>query len=227
MEPWNRLIDALGDAAAQLKLGPGATPRAIKAAEQELGFALPDDYRAWLAIANGQALHGLSILPNGGWLISLERLLDQWRYERGHDLEDADYAAIDVTQDRDRIRSFIFHPRRLVIGGAAHLDYDNTLLDLIPGPAGTVGQVIVFITECDYVTLAPGLGAFFDRVAELVEARQLAPRPQEDDLGPALFSADGGTWNALVRGDKPRSRIKVKKAVANKLPVAKKPAKKR
>ncbi len=56
MEPWKRLIDALGPDAERLKLNPGATAKAIKAAEGELGFALPADYRAWIALANGQAL---------------------------------------------------------------------------------------------------------------------------------------------------------------------------
>jgi cell wall assembly regulator SMI1 len=217
VKSWKRLITALGDDAARLKLRPPASQKTIAKAEKTLGMRLPEDYRSWLAIANGQEVGGLSILPNGNWLIPLERVIDEWSYQRGFDLDD--YDGITETQDGDRIRWFVFHPKRIVIAGAEHLDYDNDLLDLIPGPAGTVGQLIVFVTECDFVVLAPSFGAYLDRVAELLEAGTLTPRLFNDGELMGLGTEDGRVWNYLARGEKPpRSRIKARKTKAKAAP---------
>ncbi len=51
MQSWAGLIEALGDTAARLQLRPGANEGAITAAEAVIGYRLPADYRAWLAIA--------------------------------------------------------------------------------------------------------------------------------------------------------------------------------
>ena len=222
MEAWKRLTTALGAHAAKLQLRPGASAKAIKVAERKIGQRLPEDYRAWLAIADGQEVGGLSIMPNGNWLISLARMLETWEWERRFDLDD--YDSIAGAQDRERIRSFVFHPGRLVVAGSRFLDYDNNLLDLVPGPAGTAGQLIVFVTECDYVVLAPSLTAYFDRVADLLGTGKLAPHTFED--GDALAAPERGVWNWLARGEKPyRSRTTKPKPKAK--PKAKPKPKKR
>lgn len=209
MESWHRLVRALGPAESRLRLRPPATEAALRAAERAIGRALPADVRAWLAIADGQEPGGLSILPNGSWLISLDRLVEKYQHERQYDLPDDEVAAITMTMDRDRIRHFVYHPRRITIAGAHNLDYDNYLIDGIPGPTGTIDQVIVFVTECDFVTLAPSLAVLFDRIAALVEAGTVAVHPDPDIDAEALLPPEPGVWNWLVRGDKPyRARIK-------------------
>ncbi len=206
MRTWRRLIEALGPDAARLGLRKGATETSIVAAETFLNTRFPADYRAWLSIADGQEIESLSILPTGGWLISLDRLLEKWTDERKHDLEDYDDPE---THGGGAIRPFVYHPRRITIGGARFLDYDNTLLDLVPGPDGVEGQVINFVTECDFVVLAESFDAYLDRVAELIETQQLVVG--EDEYGAACLVADQDErWdNLLVK--KQRRRTKAKK----------------
>jgi cell wall assembly regulator SMI1 len=227
MESWYRLSRAIGPAVDRLGLRPPVSAKALEAAEQEIGRPLPSEYRAWLQIADGQEPDSLSILPNGSWFISLDRLVEQYQHERRFDLPDAEVAGITMTMDRERIRYFVFHPQRVTIAGARFLDYDNFLIDGIPGPAGTVDQVIVFVTECDFVVVAPSLSTYFDRVAELVETARLSPQPDPDLDGESLRAAEAGVWTWLVRGDKPyRSRIKPPRKQARK-PAAKKPSAKK
>lgn len=199
---WRRLIDALGPDAQRLGLRHGATETSIVAAETLMNVRFPPDFRAWLSIADGQEIDSLSILPTAGWLISIDRLLEKWVDERQYDLEDYDDPE---TRGAGAIRPFVYHPRRITIGGAQYLDYDNTLLDLIPGPDGVSGQVINFVSECDFVVLAECFDAYLDRVAELLEAKQLVVG--ESEYGsPCLNAATHeGRWEDLLRPKKRRA----------------------
>lgn len=47
---WSRLVAALGVHAGDLRLREGATDLALSLVEAELGWRLPDDYRAWLRV---------------------------------------------------------------------------------------------------------------------------------------------------------------------------------
>ncbi|MBN2369138.1 MAG: hypothetical protein JXO72_01480, partial [Vicinamibacteria bacterium] len=42
-------------------------------------------------------------------------------------------------------------------------------LDFTPGPAGVAGQVIMDITECEFIVLATNFHAFLSRYLELLE----------------------------------------------------------
>jgi cell wall assembly regulator SMI1 len=195
-------VNALGGAAERLQLLPGAREEEIAVVEGVMQRRLPDEYRAWLAIANGQEPGGLSILPSSGWFASLPRVLEQWRHERAFDLEE--YAIVQ-TQDHERIRFFVFHPYRITIGGSAYLDGHNTVLDLIPGPAGNVGQLLDCVTECDFVVIGTSLAQYFDRVAALVEMGKLAPQTLEEIEWLAPVETPG-RWEWLVRGERRRRR---------------------
>jgi len=196
MEAWNRLVRALGPAAAELALRPGATETDLVATEVMLGHKLPADYRAWLAVANGQEPVGLSILPGGGWLISHDRVIEQWTHERGFDLDPDDYDAA-PGEDDERVRPFVFHPRRITIGGWQMLDGDNTLIDLVPGPTGTEGQVMTFVTECEFEVIGASFGAFLAGVAQLVEEHALVPLMVDDAF--RLTTPDGAwSWEHLL-----------------------------
>lgn len=197
MDGWTRLVRALGPAAAQLGLRAPATETDLVATEVMLGHRLPTDYRAWLALANGQDAAGLSILPRGGWLVSHDRVIEQWTHERGFDLNAEDYDAAPGEPD-DPVRPFVFHPRRITIGGWHFLDGDNTLLDLVPGPAGTEGQVITSVSECEFVVVGKSFDAFLDAVGALVERGALGPQMVGDAL--RLTTPDGAwSWEHLVR----------------------------
>lgn len=197
MEAWTRLIRALGPAAAELGLRPPATETDLVATEVMVGHTLPADYRAWLAIANGQDSTGLSILPRGGWLVQHDRVIEQWTHERGFDLDGDDYDAA-PGEHEERVRPFVFHPRRITIGGWELLDGDNTLIDLVPGPAGTKGQIVVSVTECDFEVIGASFGAFLHGVAQLVEAGTLSPQMVGDAL--RLSTPDGAwSWERLLR----------------------------
>lgn len=205
MRTCRRLIEALGPTAARLGLRKGASETSLVAAETLMNAKLPSDYRAWLAISDGQEIESLSILPTGGWLVSVDRLLEQWTYERQFDLEDYE---IPHTQDRDRIRSFVFHPRRITIGGAQFLDYDNTVLDLVPGPAGTEGQLIDFVSESDFTVVAPSFDAYLDRIAELVETKQLVVGTNDEDHLALVAPDQGDRWYSLLVPTKSRTKAK-------------------
>lgn len=207
MRTWRRLIDALGSDARRLGLRKGATETSILAAEMLMNVRFPADYRAWLAIADGQETESLSILPTAGWLISIDRLLEKWIADRRYDLEDYDAPE---THGGGAIRPFVYHPRRITIGGATFLDYDNTLLDLVPGPDGVEGQVINFVSECDFVVLADSFDAYLDRVAELLETEQLVVGVNEYD-SPCLNAVTREErWDDLLRPKKRRSTAKKK-----------------
>lgn len=197
MEAWSRLVRALGPAAAELALRPRATETDLVATEVMLGHKLPADYRAWLAIADGQTTTGLSILPRGGWLISHDRVIEQWTHERGFDLDGEDYDDA-PGEDDERVRPFVFHPRRITIGGWESLDGDNTLIDLVPGPAGTEGQIMTFVTECDFEVIGTSFAAFLTGVAALVEDGALSPQMVGDAF--RLSTPDGDwSWEHLLR----------------------------
>jgi cell wall assembly regulator SMI1 len=197
MEAWTRLVRALGPVAAELALRPPATETDLVATEVMVGHRLPPTYRAWLSVADGQEPTGLSILPRGGWLISHDRVIEQWTHERGFDLDSDDYDAASG-EDDELVRPFVFHPRRLTIGGWELLDGDNTLIDLIPGPAGTEGQLITSVTECDFEVIGRSFGAFIDSVAQLVERGTLSPLMVDDAL--RLTTPDGAwSWEHLLR----------------------------
>lgn len=194
MRTWRRLIAALGPSADRLGLRKGATETSIVAAETLMAARLPSDYRAWLAIADGQETEALSILPTGGWLVSIDRMLERWTHERNFDLEDDDTE----TQDDDRVRWLVFHPKRIPIGGWYDLEGDTTVMDLIPGPAGTKGQLMDYVSECEFEVIATSFDAYLDRIAELVETKLLVV--VETASGPQLAPPGrAGRWEWLVR----------------------------
>ena len=210
LQTWHRLAAALGDDAARLRRGPGVDEERIVAAEGILGVRLPADYRAWLQLHDGQQLdmvegvEGLSVLPGGAaWFVPLDRVLAHWQWERSFDLDD--YDSIHETQDQKRVRFFVGHPRRITVAGSANLDGGNFVLDLIPGPNGTPGQLLEMTSECDFEVIGDSVSAYFDRIAELLEVGKLVVTT--DDNGyETLVMPQGGDVRRLVRGQRQRPR---------------------
>src|SRR5215216_8159346 len=115
--------------AGTLILAPGATSEEISRLENEIGFALPDDLRASLALHNG-SLNG-GFLLNYGELLSVEQILYwhrtfwQWQTDEQWGLAEGGY---DVEYAEDSIKHIWWNPLRLPLtdnsGDAAMADFD-------------------------------------------------------------------------------------------------------
>jgi len=167
---WSRILSCLGEHASTLSLRPGASDAQIAEAEVALGVELPPDYRAWLRLHDGQdhVENQIEWLPAGGRLLPLAVTVARWRDEQ--EWVEPDDEGYQYEQDDMRIRCVVQHPRRIVVAGNQWGDGDNTYLDLIPGIAGTVGQVIVAVTECDFEVVGSSFLDFLERWAAAFEA---------------------------------------------------------
>jgi cell wall assembly regulator SMI1 len=191
MESWRRLITALGDAAPRLRLRPPATEAAIAGAEALFERPLPAPYRAWLAIADGQEPDALSVLPQGGWFYPLATVVETWLGEAKFHVRELD----DEPAPPDAlVRPVVFHPTRITIGGD-ELALREPVLDLWPGPRGTVGQVLSLVSECDFAVIGTSLDDLFTRTANLVLGGQLYPR---DVDGAEMLVRTSPSWVDLV-----------------------------
>lgn len=175
MTSWQRLVRALGDRVALLGLRRPATETQLVAAETMMALRLPRDYRDWLAQSDGQESGAFSILPRGGWFASIDRVVSEWVFHRNFDAPELD------TTDDALVRYTVYDPKRVTIGGWEHLGGDSVVLDLLPGPRGTPGQLLTLYTECDFAVIGTSLADYFDRVAVLIERGTLTPELLEDN----------------------------------------------
>lgn len=158
--------------AFDLRLRPPASEDAIAALERTLGRPMPRDVRDLLRLADGQdedfVDQDLTWLPSAR-LLSVEAIERSWADARPWDRE----LETEALQDEGRIRRLVRHPAWLPIAGDAEA---NLFLDLAPGPKGTVGQLIEFVSESELEVIAPLLGAFFATYARLIEEGALIIR---------------------------------------------------
>lgn len=202
---WQRLVQALGPAGLTLRPRPGRAD--VKPVEDQLGLRLPDDYRAWLALHDGEdhVPGRVEYLPGGGFLlpadVTLRRWADQQEWFQGDD--DTGLASF---QDDDRIRNVVFHARRVMIASNRYGDGDNTFLDFCPGPSGTAGQVIVATSECDFEVVGASFEDFLRRLATALETGRLEVRPARGGNGPQVVARGGGSgrWESVLRDVTPR-----------------------
>lgn len=168
---WQRLEQFFTAQQWPVALRPGATGAEIAAAEAALGLPLPADLRASLQIHDGedwqQWRQCIRWMIHDTFLLSLDEILSHWNLQQTYYAQWGEEFG-DEYQDEDRIRNVIFHPRRIPI--AMNLDEESGLwLDFTPGPAGVAGQVIMDITECEFIVLASTFHAFLARYLELLE----------------------------------------------------------
>lgn len=180
-EVWKRITTCLGEHASSLKLRDGASEVAIAELEQALGLELPADYKAWLRLHDGEDdVNGrVEWLPAWGRLLPIAVTLERWRDEQEWAQTDDD-EAFGYLMDDERIRGVVKHAKRIVIAGNRWGDGDNTYLDLIPGPKGMVGQVIVATSECDFELVGTSFLDFLTRWASAFEAGTLTVRTGGD-----------------------------------------------
>ena len=167
--PWPALEAALPDD-VRADLRPGAS--GLDAAERDLGLALPADVRAAYAVHDGQRgdapglVVGLRLLP-------LSDAVAEWRKWRDVMETTPDLAALGVEADSaGAVRAETANPRWVPIAddGAGN----HVAVDLDPGPAGTLGQLITFgADEPSRHVVAPSLAAFFEWLAEAYASGQV------------------------------------------------------
>lgn len=155
-----------------LDLAPGLSEEALTAAEAKLGAPLPAGYRASLALHDGQTSfasggRGLPWMAGCAPLAPLAKVLEQWAEVQSLA---AEFPPPDALEDADRVRSGTYRAQRIPIAGTPYWDGDTTYLDLDPGPAGTSGQLITLVSECDFVTLGPSFESALARWVEALES---------------------------------------------------------
>lgn len=98
------------------------------------------------------------------------------------------------------MRWLVFHPKRIPSGGWYDLEGDTTVIHLIPVPRASRGNSWIIRQRVRLQAIATSFDVYLDRVAQLVEKRQLVV--VETDSGPQLNVPDGtGRWEWLVRGE--------------------------
>lgn len=168
---WARL-EAWFAKKSQLSLGlrPGVKEKQLVAAEKALGVKLPEDFKASLRIHDGQE-PGCDVtwLPFAQQLGSLDSLVSCWKDDRKY-FDDKEMAQrLDWLDDGKRVRQVHLHPQHIPFAGSRYWDYGRLLLDFIPGPKGTTGQVIAR-DDIDFVFVSPSYGAFLEQVVKQLES---------------------------------------------------------
>ena len=174
------------------RLNPPASEAAIDTAQAACGVVFPNDLRTLYRRADGDAegepcfFFGLQFLP-------LDRLVEEWRcWERvlTDDPGINDLIGFQTSTPPDAIAE------RYVDRGRIPFAYDwggNHLgVDLNPGPAGSVGQIINFgRDESDKFVIAPSLGEFMHWYADNLEEGNV--------VVPSV--GDPSTWDQFVIAD--------------------------
>ncbi len=138
-ELWNRLKTWLEQNAPELleTLQPAASEKKIAALEQHLGVRLPEDYRAFLALTDGQKEYA-EFNFHDGELLSTKSIKTQWNIWK--ELLDDGTFEDSTSQPQLGIRGDWWNARWIPFthdGGGNHL-----CLDLDPAKGGAVGQII-------------------------------------------------------------------------------------
>ena len=209
---WARLERFFAEQNWPVSLRPGAGEAEIARVEQALGLRFPADLRASLQIHDGEEWRqGIRWLPGEMILLPVADILKSWREQQTYYARWGEEYA-DEIQDEGRIRNLIFHPQRIPI--AEQKDECGLWLDFTPGPEGVAGQVIMDITECDFIVLSLHFRAFLARYTELLETgvyfyeaktyEQVIPQNlealhtgavQQSDFYRRLFPLAGGVTN--------------------------------
>jgi cell wall assembly regulator SMI1 len=147
-------LEATGDVAARWKtisdflkaehpqvlahFNPPASPDAIAEAEKQLGETLPDDYKQFLLIHNGQK--EFAPMVGLGSLFSIEQVA-QARLGIFGEEEPIDESKVD-----EGIRAVEYSEQWIPISKSAR-NRDYLCIDLNPAPSGARGQIIEYIVD--------------------------------------------------------------------------------
>lgn len=154
---------------------PPATEAQIAAVEQQLGVTFPADYRAFLAIHNGQGYYAPMV--GLGPLLEVEEIPVTKGNIFGEEVE------IDAELAGEGVRPVEYSPKWIPITLSAR-GRDNLCLDLDPGPGGVSGQIVEYIADANERPLVAK--SFADLLSKYFEQAQtgeldLTPTEDEDD----------------------------------------------
>ena len=181
-ELWNRLKLWLQENAPELlaTLQPGATKPQIAALEQHLGASLPDDYRAFLQLSNGQPADPRRRFYDGE-LLSTATVKEEWDVWK--ELLDAGDFDDYQSEPHEGVKDDWWNPRWIPFthdGGGNHL-----CLDLDPAKGGKTGQVItMWHDSMERELVFPDFTAWLENLVDGLESGQI------------VFDCD--EYNALV-----------------------------
>lgn len=143
---WNKLIKGLDKLSAQSKdfnydLNEGVTDKKIASVEKTIGKALPEDFKQFYKVHNGEIENGQGILL-GEEFLSVERIIEEWNIWK--DLLDnkefiEDGVAIESEPDAG-IKNNWWNPFWIpfTYDGSGN----NICIDLDPSQDGNYGQII-------------------------------------------------------------------------------------
>jgi cell wall assembly regulator SMI1 len=127
--------------------GPGASEKAMGALERHLGVSLPDDFKAFYSVHNGQRQGQFGVVF-GLELLSVRRIRQEWDNwaSLGEEIN-ADFAHAMSSEPEGYVRPLYLNPRWIPFTTdqtGTHLG-----LDLDPDVQGVAGQVIAFGRDQD------------------------------------------------------------------------------
>jgi cell wall assembly regulator SMI1 len=157
---WQRLdAYAASIGAPALGLAPGASERAVAAAEKTMGLAFPPDFRASLLEHDGQtAARVFPWLPGAAPLHPVARIVEAWTAMQ----KLAAKAKPDKTPPTGKLKPGLARTGRIPIA-------DGTFLDLDPGPEGVRGQIVTQLSKTDLVVVDTGFHPMLDRWVSALE----------------------------------------------------------
>jgi cell wall assembly regulator SMI1 len=197
---WTRLEAVAKRHGKTLRLRPGVSEAAIAAAEATMKLAVPADFRASLALHDGQddsEYHGcFPWMPGCCPLRSLTEIVAQWQAEVPLATPDDEETGEDPPDPRLRRG---LSPRRIPIAGNRWWDAGNSYIDLAPGPEGTEGQLVSFSSECDLEVLGTSFGDALEAYVGALEARTWLYDPHANDTCPSVEQPGTNSVYAFAR----------------------------
>lgn len=188
---WQRLTRWAATCPLDIVFNPGAKESVIAAAEAALGVTFPADLRAYLLLADGERWNSDGFI--GDWqLLELKFIVQETQRMRA--LVDDGSFNDNTNDETPAIKGLWWNPQWLpiVASGSGHF----FCVDLDPGPAGTVGQIILFLhDDAGRYLVAHSLRAWFERLAADFE-RGLYEIVTDED-GYQHFNSHALLWSSL------------------------------
>lgn len=175
-----------------VKLNPPATEAQLAAAEAAMGVRLPAEIREAYLQHNGISRLTYSAIPTGAergpslflprydW-VDLDKMVEEWKMMCGIEAEMKASGAWEDVLDSDlepdcKICPIDFERRRIPLG--SYDTSDKVYIDLAPGPAGVVGQLIYagLADGCQF--LATSFTSYLERLMDAIDAGDLKTGPE-------------------------------------------------
>ena len=182
---WQKLEQWILTNAPELHetLQAGASNQKIAQLEQQLGVTLPEDYKTFLNLCDGQSDESAAGFY-GGKLLSVQSVGSKWD-RRKKQLDNNAFEGIDSEPDKG-VRDDWWNPRWIPF---THDEGGNHLcLDLEPTNGGTIGQVITWwYASSDRGLRFPNFTARLESVLNGIQAGEIVFDTEEYN---ALVDAD-------------------------------------